>query len=65
MHILKEDFRLDRKVLKGLRDIILDSSWKQTAKGVLTAGAKKSVVYAGQKLAKKWKPSLQRMTRTA
>ena len=56
MHILKEDFRLDRKVLRGLREIILDSSWKQTAKGVLTAGVKKSVFYAGQKLSKKWKP---------
>jgi len=55
MHILKEDFRLNQKVMKGLRQIILDSSWKQTAKGILTAGVKKSILYAGQKVTKKWK----------
>lgn len=55
MHILKEDFRLNQKVMRGLRQIILDSSWKQTAKGILTAGVKKSIFYAGKKVAKKWK----------
>ena len=64
MHILKEDFRLNRKVMRGLREIIQESSWKQTAKGVLTAGAKKSVIYAGEKLKKKWKPKLQRNAQT-
>lgn len=54
MHILKEDFRLNQKVMRGLRQIISDSSWKQTAKGILTAGVKKSVFYAAQKVAKKW-----------
>jgi len=57
MHILKEDFRLNQKVLRGLKSIITESSWKQTAKSVLTAGPKKSLTYVGQKLAKKWKPS--------
>ena len=55
MHILKEDFRLDHKVIQGLRQIILNSSWKQTSKGILTAGLRKSIFYAGQKVAKKWK----------
>jgi len=60
MHILKEDFRLNQKVLRGLRQIILDSSWKQTAKGILTAGLKKSVLYAGRKVSKKWIPKYKR-----
>lgn len=65
MHILKEDFRLNQKVQRGLRGIIQESSWKQTAKGVLTAGAKKSLSYAGQKLAKKWKPGSKKKTAEA
>jgi len=64
MHILKEDFRLNQKVLRGLKSIISESSWKQTAKSVLTAGPKKSLTYAGQKLAKKWKPTKKKEMET-
>jgi len=61
MHIVKEDFRLNHKVLLGLRAIVQDSSWKQTAKGVLTAGIGKSINYAGNKVLKKLRGNVRKV----